>query len=87
MRNWFKKNKIFSFILATALSVLEEEELTLERNQELLQKIKELPEIQFDSLGITDETGRAVLSTGEYAFVKNKEYYKAAMSGDNYIFV
>ena len=52
MRNWFKKNKIFSFILATALSVLEEEELTLERNQELLQKIKELPEIQFDSLGI-----------------------------------
>lgn len=77
----------YFLVLEKDALLLEGERLTLEKSQEVLQKIRELPKIEFDFLGIADETGSAILSTGEKVNVKYRKYFQVSMSGENYVLV
>lgn len=77
-------NQYFLVLEKDAL-LLQEEEFTVDRIREALENIKELPEMDFDCLGIADKTGSAVLSTGEAIQIKDERFFKEAMSGENYI--
>lgn len=63
--------------------ILEEKDLSVSR--ELLEQIRELPNMDFECLGIADENGNAVLTTGEEIQVQELDFFKETMSGSNYI--
>lgn len=61
------------------------EETDISTGKELLKQIRELPEMDFDYIGIADVSGNAVLSTGEELQVQETALFQQVMDGNNYI--